>query len=92
VQKHKTIRASDCLESRPLGAFSAVPQKRSALLALIESEESEIAVMSMSWLLPDDPVAANDSPKHQAQSRGIEIVFQPNLADLPSLDDVRLAL
>lgn len=36
-----------------------------------------------------DPVAANDSPEHQAQNRRIEIVLQPNLADLPSLDDVK---
>jgi chemotaxis protein MotB len=35
-----------------------------------------------------DPVAANDSPEHKAQNRRIEIVLQPNLADLPSLDDV----
>ena len=35
-----------------------------------------------------DPVTANDSPEHKAQNRRIEIVLQPNLADLPSLDDV----
>ncbi len=35
-----------------------------------------------------DPVAANDSPEHRAQNRRIEIVLQPNLADLPPLDDV----
>ena len=34
-----------------------------------------------------DPVVANDSPEHRAQNRRIEIVLQPNLADLPSLDD-----
>jgi len=33
-----------------------------------------------------DPVVANDSPEHRAQNRRIEIVLQPNLADLPSLD------
>jgi chemotaxis protein MotB len=32
-----------------------------------------------------DPVAANDSKEHRAQNRRIEIVLQPNLADLPSL-------
>jgi chemotaxis protein MotB len=37
-----------------------------------------------------DPVAPNDSPEHQAQNRRIEIVLQPNLADLPSLDDAKL--
>ena len=35
-----------------------------------------------------DPVAANDSPEHRAQNRRIEIVLQPNLADLPPLDDI----
>jgi chemotaxis protein MotB len=37
-----------------------------------------------------DPVAPNDSADHQAQNRRIEIVLQPNLADLPSLDDAKL--
>jgi chemotaxis protein MotB len=36
-----------------------------------------------------DPVVANDSPEHQAQNRRIEIVLQPNLSDLPSLDGVQ---
>ena len=31
-----------------------------------------------------DPVAANDTPEHRAQNRRIEIVLQPNLADLPA--------
>jgi chemotaxis protein MotB len=35
-----------------------------------------------------DPVAANDSPEHRAQNRRIEIVLQPNLSDLPSLDAI----
>ena len=35
-----------------------------------------------------DPVAPNDSPDHRAQNRRIEIVLQPNLADLPPLDDL----
>jgi chemotaxis protein MotB len=34
-----------------------------------------------------DPVAANDTPEHRAQNRRIEIVLQPNLSDLPPLDD-----
>jgi len=33
-----------------------------------------------------DPVAANDTPERRAQNRRIEIVLQPNLSDLPSLD------
>lgn len=36
-----------------------------------------------------DPVAPNDSSEHQARNRRIEIVLQPNLADLPSLDEVK---
>ena len=35
-----------------------------------------------------DPVAANDTNEHRAQNRRIEIVLQPNLSDLPPLDDV----
>src|ERR1041384_574439 len=35
-----------------------------------------------------DPVAANDTTEHRAQNRRIEIVLQPNLSDLPPLDDV----
>jgi chemotaxis protein MotB len=38
-----------------------------------------------------DPVAANDTPEHRAQNRRIEIVLQPNLADLPSLEAVSAA-
>ncbi len=36
-----------------------------------------------------DPVAPNDSPEHRAQNRRIEIVLQPNLADLPSLEGIQ---
>ncbi len=35
-----------------------------------------------------DPVAANDTSEHKAQNRRIEIVLEPNLADLPPLDNV----
>ena len=35
-----------------------------------------------------DPVAANDSDTNKAQNRRIEIVLQPNLSDLPPLDDL----
>jgi hypothetical protein len=31
---------------------------------------------------------ANDANEHRAQNRRIEIVLQPNLADLPPLDDL----
>jgi len=34
-----------------------------------------------------DPVAPNDTVEHRAQNRRIEIVLQPNLSDLPPLDD-----
>jgi chemotaxis protein MotB len=36
-----------------------------------------------------DPVAPNDTPDHQAQNRRIEIVLQPNLSELPSLDGIQ---
>jgi chemotaxis protein MotB len=36
-----------------------------------------------------DPVVANDTAEHKAQNRRIEIVLQPNLADLPPLDDIK---
>lgn len=35
-----------------------------------------------------DPVNANDLPEHRAQNRRIEIVLQPNIADLPSLEGI----
>jgi chemotaxis protein MotB len=35
-----------------------------------------------------DPVIANASAESRAQNRRIEIVLQPNIADLPSLDEV----
>src|SRR5262249_42642608 len=35
-----------------------------------------------------DPVAPNDTAEHRAQNRRIEIVLQPNISDLPPLDDV----
>jgi chemotaxis protein MotB len=35
-----------------------------------------------------DPVAANDTSEHKAQNRRIEIVLQPNLSDLPPMDDL----
>jgi chemotaxis protein MotB len=36
-----------------------------------------------------DPVVANDSNDHRAQNRRIEIVLQPNISDLPSMDDLQ---
>jgi chemotaxis protein MotB len=38
-----------------------------------------------------DPVAPNDTAEHRAQNRRIEIVLQPNLSDLPSMDDLTKA-
>jgi chemotaxis protein MotB len=35
-----------------------------------------------------DPVAQNDTPDHKAQNRRIEIVLQPNLGELPSLEGI----
>jgi chemotaxis protein MotB len=34
-----------------------------------------------------DPVVTNDTTEHRAQNRRIEIVLQPNLSDLPPLDE-----
>ena len=48
-------------------------------------------MVSASWLLADNPMAEDDSPEHQTQNRRIQIVLQPNLADLPSLDHVKVA-
>lgn len=36
-----------------------------------------------------DPVMPNDTLEHRAQNRRIEIVLQPNLSDLPSLDNLQ---
>jgi len=36
-----------------------------------------------------DPVVANDSPANRGQNRRIEIVLQPNIGDLPPLDDIK---
>jgi chemotaxis protein MotB len=38
-----------------------------------------------------DPAVPNDSADHRAQNRRIEIVLQPNLSDLPPLDDASVA-
>src|SRR5262249_49992540 len=35
-----------------------------------------------------DPVSANDTAQNRAQNRRIEIVLQPNLSDLPSLEGI----
>jgi len=35
-----------------------------------------------------DPIAPNDTDAHRAQNRRIEIVLQPNIGDLPPLDDI----
>ena len=34
-----------------------------------------------------DPLASNDTPEGKAQNRRIEIVLQPNIEDLPGIDD-----
>jgi len=35
-----------------------------------------------------DPVFSNDSDEHRAQNRRIEIQLQPNLSELPSMNDL----
>ena len=46
-------------------------------------------VLSAAGYSEFDPVVANDNDKNRAQNRRIEIVLQPNLSDLPSLDDLK---
>ena len=36
-----------------------------------------------------DPLAKNDTPDGRTQNRRIEIVLQPNIADLPALDELK---
>lgn len=36
-----------------------------------------------------DPLGANDTPEHKAANRRIEIILEPNLSDLPSLDNLQ---
>jgi chemotaxis protein MotB len=38
-----------------------------------------------------DPVTANDSTDHRGQNRRIEIVLLPNIAELPQIDDLKIA-
>lgn len=45
-------------------------------------------VLSAGGFAEFDPVVANDTDEHRAQNRRIEIVLQPNISDLPPLDDV----
>lgn len=45
-------------------------------------------VLSAAGFAEFDPVVANDSTEHRAQNRRIEIVLQPNISDLPPLDDL----
>ena len=45
-------------------------------------------VLSAAGFAEFDPVVVNDSDEHRAQNRRIEIVLQPNIGDLPNLDDL----
>ena len=45
-------------------------------------------VLSPAGFAEFDPVVVNDSAANRAQNRRIEIVLQPNISDLPSLDDL----
>jgi len=35
-----------------------------------------------------DPVASNDTPEGRSANRRIEVILEPNLSDLPSLEGV----
>lgn len=35
-----------------------------------------------------DPLVANDTPEHRAQNRRIEVQLQPNLSELPQMEDL----
>jgi chemotaxis protein MotB len=45
-------------------------------------------VLGAAGYAESDPVATNDTPEGKAQNRRIEIVLEPNLSDLPNLDNV----
>jgi len=45
-------------------------------------------VLGAAGYAESDPVAANDTPEHKALNRRIEIVLEPNLSDLPNLDNL----
>jgi len=45
-------------------------------------------VLSAAGYSEFDPVAPNDNDKNRALNRRIEIVLQPNISELPSLDDL----
>ena len=45
-------------------------------------------VLSAAGFAEFDPVAPNDSEANKGQNRRIEIVLQPNIGDLPSLDEL----
>ena len=45
-------------------------------------------VLGAAGYAESDPVVANDTPEHKAQNRRIEIVLEPNLSDLPNLDNI----
>ncbi len=53
---------------------------------LLISKGMKPQVLSAAGYGEYDPVEQNDSPEHKALNRRIEIVLQPNLAELPSLE------
>ena len=46
-------------------------------------------VLSAAGYSEFDPVAGNDSEQNKALNRRIEIVLEPNISELPSLDDIK---
>jgi len=59
------------------------------VLQLLVKKGMSPKVLSAAGYSEFDPVVANDNDKNRAQNRRIEIVLQPNLSDLPSLDDLK---
>lgn len=59
------------------------------VVQLLVKKGMSAKVLAAAGYSEHDPVAANDSDKNRALNRRIEIVLQPNLSDLPSLDDLK---
>lgn len=56
---------------------------------LLVSKGMKPEVLAASGHAEFDPVAPNDTAEGRAQNRRIEIVLQPNISELPSLDEIK---